>query len=394
MSCSFDPARATTVLLGLAALATATLAQEDAAFVRGQGGLWEPEGSDAVTAEMTAVFGGAWSTFEFETADPDEIFVAERQFVYLEGGDEMADELEAFIDANRKLIEAWVSKGGRLFVNSAPNEGDGMTLPFGVELHFEDGGDGGDSGDGGKGPGDEAVAADPGSPALVSGPNELATLQYTGGSASHAFVTGKGLRPILRDAADATSLGYLKKGKGRAFFGGLTTSNFWDQVPDASNMRVNLIAHAAGRQIDPADASLQMKLGFPDKGDKVTDKLKLQVKSLVLSTASLDGVTFTLDIGGVLIDGTLDEKGKFEGGKGSVKVKVDVVPGSAGSLRASVANDIISLQLDNPFLRPVAVKFPSEIPIAVTIDGVEYHVDAPISYIGKTTGGTVKPRKP
>ena len=41
-----------------------------------------------------------------------------------------AAELETFLTANITLIENWVASGGKLLLNAAPNEGDGMSFGF------------------------------------------------------------------------------------------------------------------------------------------------------------------------------------------------------------------------------------------------------------------------
>ena len=46
-----------------------------------------------------------------------------------------ADELEAFLAAHEADLKAFTDRGGRLFLNSAPSEGDGMSYD-GRQLFF------------------------------------------------------------------------------------------------------------------------------------------------------------------------------------------------------------------------------------------------------------------
>ncbi len=367
------------LLLATTCATTSLAAQQHAAFMRGMGSLWGSNGEAATLADLNAVFSGSYDTYFFETAAVEDVFSGTRLFVYMEGGDQTADALEAFLDAHRDAIEAWVLAGGRLYVNSAPNVGDGMAFPFRVDLLYDMSSP-------------SAVAVNPGDPAF-NGPWDAETLVLTGGSAAHAHVQGKGLVPILRGSQDQFLLGRLEPGKGLALFGGMTTTNYWNPDPAAEQVRRDIMAYACGRQIEPKDVSLVMKLGFPGPEDKLTDKLKLQLKHLVLPRGSLDGVPFSLDIGGPVIAGTLGSTGKYSQTTNGTQTKLAVVPGPSGSLRATLTGADISKQMDNPFFRPLKVKLVSEVLVRLTLDGVTYEVNAPVAYVGKPSGGKLKSRK-
>ena len=91
-----------------------------------------PWGTSTNEAAMNAVFGaGGWFDLRYETAVPANVFSSNTAVVFMEGGDFIANEMETFLNANRPLIEAWVASGGRLLLNSAPNEGNGMSYGFG-----------------------------------------------------------------------------------------------------------------------------------------------------------------------------------------------------------------------------------------------------------------------
>lgn len=75
----------------------------------------EPWYTTTNTEAMNGVFGvGGWFQDFFETCDPEFIFSSNTNFVFLEGSDGFADELESFLSVNSDLIETWVNGGGRL----------------------------------------------------------------------------------------------------------------------------------------------------------------------------------------------------------------------------------------------------------------------------------------
>jgi hypothetical protein len=89
-----------------------------------------PWGQTFNQTAMTNVFGASnWTQANF-SATASAIFDPSVCFVMLEGGDGNANELNAFLATNLTLIETWVSNGGRLFINSAPNEGGNINLGF------------------------------------------------------------------------------------------------------------------------------------------------------------------------------------------------------------------------------------------------------------------------
>ncbi|HQW47458.1 MAG TPA: hypothetical protein PLZ98_10295, partial [Chitinophagaceae bacterium] len=90
-----------------------------------------PWGSPNNVAEMDAVFGvGNWIQSNF-SANAATIFVPGTQFVFIEGSDGNGTACTNFMNANIALIENWVSAGGRLFLNAAPNNGATQNWGFG-----------------------------------------------------------------------------------------------------------------------------------------------------------------------------------------------------------------------------------------------------------------------
>ncbi len=195
----------------------------------------EPWFSTSNTTAMTAVFGAegvGWNRAFFETVDPLAVFNSENCFVFLEGSDGFAIELENFLTANMTTIENWVASGGKLLLNAAPNEGDGMSFGFGgtslVYAYYTS----------------NATSLDATHP-IFNGPFMPAGLDYSGTSFGHARVTGTGLTNLMADAFALDNIVLAEKawGDGMVMFGGMTTDNWHDPDPNASNLRANIIAY-------------------------------------------------------------------------------------------------------------------------------------------------------
>ena len=199
-------------------------------------GGFEPWYTTVNTTAMNEVFGvGEWIQEYFETCDPAIVFNDNTNFVFLEGSDGFADELETFLTANMATIETWVNNGGRLLLNAAPNEGDGMDFGFGgVTLTYW----GGSS---------NVHAEDPSHP-IFSGPYTPTGLSWTGSSFSHASVSGPDITPLIVDdfAASTVALAEGRYGvDGIVMFGGMTTVNFHYPTYEATNLFWNIIEYLA-----------------------------------------------------------------------------------------------------------------------------------------------------
>lgn len=185
-------------------------------------------------AAMNAVFGnGNWHDLRFESAVAADVFASNIELVFMEGGDFTANEMEAFLNANLALIESWVAAGGRLFLNSAPNEGNGMNYGFGAtQLVYPSF----------TGAGTAFAAADQTSHPIFNSPNTPTGTSFSGGSFSHAsiacttgcstLITSGGAQPVLMS---------MPVGVGLVFFGGMTTTNFHNPQPNATNLRRNIL---------------------------------------------------------------------------------------------------------------------------------------------------------
>lgn len=209
-----------------------------------------PWGVNTNETAMNMVFGtGNWTDGRYETVNTASLFTAANSFIFMEGGDNNANELNTFLGANAASIATWVNGGGRLFANSAPNEGANINFGFGITLTYPD--------FNGAGTSTAANAAHH----IYNGPFTPVVTNYTGNSFSHANVSGAGLQAIILDGSGDIVLGELAIGSGLGLFGGMTTTNFHAPNPQALNLRANIIHYAANYkavQAVPEPASLAL----------------------------------------------------------------------------------------------------------------------------------------
>ena len=179
---------------------------------------------------MNDVFGvGGWTVDYFETLDPLEVFDENTCFVYIDGSEYMASELENFLLANGSDVENWVASGGNLILNAGPNEGDGMDFGFGgVEMvhPYYTG---------------NVTAFDPAHP-VFSGPWTPITTDFSGGYFGHGEVFGGSIEPILVDLFDASRivLGEKGWGDGHVIVGGMTPPAFHSPLDESYNLLKNI----------------------------------------------------------------------------------------------------------------------------------------------------------
>lgn len=180
---------------------------------------------------MNRVFGtNKWQDLRYETVNLAVLLSSGTTFIYMEGSDFNATELEAFLTSHGTAIQEWVSNGGCLFLNAAPNEDNGMDFGFGVTLTYSDGTT-------------AASAALPTHP-IFRGPFIPVGTSWTGGSFGHATVSGSGLTSLITNVANGhIVLSEMTHGAGHVLFGGMTTDNFHAPQPQASNLRANILAY-------------------------------------------------------------------------------------------------------------------------------------------------------
>lgn len=228
-------------LLWIASLALVSSLANGAAYIRGADAPW---GVATNEAAMDQVFGaGGWE--DLRMADGAGPFTSgEHDFIFLEGGDDTAIELANYLAAHRTEIENFVTNGGTLLLNSAPNEGGDIDFGFGGVTLEEDEFS------------NSVIAADPAHP-VFNGPVTPVQTTYTGGAFGHAIVGGGVSAIIIGAPGDPqeglTVLGEASFGAGFVLFGGMTTDNFHDPEQEAANLRANIISYtAAGGNFTPS----------------------------------------------------------------------------------------------------------------------------------------------
>lgn len=187
-----------------------------------------------INALDNALGAGNWSPVTFSDPDVLTIFDPATDFIFLEGSDDNALALNDFLIKNLATIESWVSNGGRLLLNAAPNEGEDMNFGFnGTTLNYNHGQE-------------EVHVVGP----LLTNPNVLSTSTYHGGSFSHAHITGNGISPLILGQDDEIIvLGEKLYNAGLVAFGGMTQSSFHSPSPDADNLMTNIIYYIANNNI-------------------------------------------------------------------------------------------------------------------------------------------------
>ncbi len=208
---------------------------------------FEPFNTVSNDMHLDAVFGvGGWNTAFFETVDIDVLFGPGTCFVYLDGSDLHADELELFLNTHITQIQNWVSSGGHLLINSAPNEGDGMSLGFGGTLLYY--------------PWEtyDILASDPLQPVWF-GPYSPVSTSMSGTPFGKANIIGTALTPIIYDALNPDKIILAEKywGAGLVIFGAMTPTDFHSPTPQVENLRKNLFSYLAICTISNNDVGVQ-----------------------------------------------------------------------------------------------------------------------------------------
>lgn len=175
---------------------------------------------------MEAAFGpGNWHDLRMSAGATPFLADSHYNFIFLEGGDSTANELNAFLAANRAAVEAFVNRGGKLLLNSAPNEGGDIDFGFGgVTLSNNS-------------YSPDVSAADITHPVFAGLPTS-----FSGTYFGHAIV---GPTSSIIVAPVGTVLGEKRSGNGCVLFGGMTTTNFHSPQPAAFNLRVSILNYTA-----------------------------------------------------------------------------------------------------------------------------------------------------
>ena len=173
----------------------------------------DPWGNTTNNTAMDDAFGaGEWELGFFESIDVEAVFSVNTSFVFLEGSDDNATELNSFLSSNLPAIEAWVNSGGVVLINAAPNEGGDINFGFGgTTLNYD------------LYPG-SVSAVDAAHPAF-EGPLTPTATSMTGSSYAHGRITGTDYENILTAGGDVV-LAEKSWGGGHVIVGAMTTVNY------------------------------------------------------------------------------------------------------------------------------------------------------------------------
>ncbi len=237
---------ATFILIFFSVLLGTSYASAQAAFVTQS----TPWGAPDYANGMDAKFGaGNWTNATFSSVDVNALF-ANHDFIYLEGSDGSADELEAFLAANGTALENWVAAGNRLFLNSAPNEGDGMNFGFGgVALEYA----------GNNLSLTHTGSAEPfdASSAVWDG---ITTPSFTANYFGHALICPAGMVGHIHEVGDDTrvTVASMNYGSGYALFGGITYSGAWNPSSEAFDLYLNILGLAIDAETGGCEPELNI----------------------------------------------------------------------------------------------------------------------------------------
>lgn len=205
-------------------------APSHASYIRGASAPW---GSTKPEEAMNQAFGTEnWADLRMADGCAPFTPMAEQDFIYLEGSDTTANELNTYLGTCRTEIESFVDGGGKLLINSAPNEGGNIDLGFGgVTLNYVY-------------PDTETnnvIASDASHP-IFNGPFTPVGTHYYGNYFAHSTITGASVEPIIiGDTGEPTEgdiiLGEMPYGSGHVLFGGMTTSEWHSIIANQAKLK-------------------------------------------------------------------------------------------------------------------------------------------------------------
>ena len=173
--------------------------------------------------------------------------------IIIEGSDNGTEELETFLATNGTALEEWVDAGGRLIMNAAPNEGDGLSFD-GHYFNWTDAGTG------------YAEATDP-AHTIFKGPYTPVVDSYYGDAFAHAVIEGPGITPLLTDLSQPVRvvLGEYRSGNGITLLGTMTMPSFHTPITEAPsteayNLRANIVHYTANVPLGPSDDTTAPKV--------------------------------------------------------------------------------------------------------------------------------------
>lgn len=193
---------------------------------------WAPILNTNIT-EMDEVFGvDDWNSGYFDDVDVEEAFGPSSCFVFIEGGDDHAIEMNDFLIANIEAIEDWVFGGGNLFLNAAPNYGTNVDFGFGgITLEYPSYTNTG-------------TAVDLAHP-IFNGPYTPVGSSWNGPYFGHATISGPDLISLIDSDMGGMVCAEKSWGAGKVIFGGMTVTGWHDPLLESTNMRKNIMKYLA-----------------------------------------------------------------------------------------------------------------------------------------------------
>ena len=253
---------------------------------------FEPYATTSNSEHMNSVFGvGGWTQTTFEACVPSVIFSEDNCFVYLDGSSDHALALEDFLEDNMTLIENWVASGGHLFLNSSPDEGDGMSFGFGgTQLQYV-------------WYTTDVQAYDVAHP-IWSGPFTPVTPFMSGETFGTAEIIGEDLIPLIIDAYNPEKIVAAEKnwGAGTVVFGGMLVTDYQSPLTEAANLRKNLISYLSSCAVNDIDAGvLSIVSPSTNCGLSATEHVTINVRNYGFEPITNIPVHVQVD-GGAIID--------------------------------------------------------------------------------------------
>ncbi|HQV00157.1 MAG TPA: SprB repeat-containing protein, partial [Bacteroidia bacterium] len=187
-----------------------------------------------VTLMNTAFGSSGWILGTFQNTAAATVFNNTTKLVFMDGSNLGATALNNYLISNGTVIENWVSNGGMLFINAAPDQGGNFGLGFGgVMLNFNTNYN--------KASNNASISSGQNTHQIFTGPNACGT-SWTGVSFAHATITGGAATPLIT-GNKGTVLAEKISGYGRVLFGTMTLASFHSPQPNATNLRLNIFAY-------------------------------------------------------------------------------------------------------------------------------------------------------
>ena len=245
-----------------------------------------PWNSNTYASTMDAVFGvGNWDRFDFNVI-ASTVFSRNYRFVYVDGGDFAGNLFNTFVGNNRGLLESWVTCGGRLLLNAAPNIGGNINLGFGgVQIIY---------------PSFTPSVIQASAHDIFNGPFLPTGSNYTGNFFGHSIVGPPTMKTIIREngGTNAAVLAESFWGGGIVMFGGMTSTNFHGPQPNATNLKQNILSYMNSRP-------LQTDLDVLNDGIFVWDTTLMRTEVTCGANRRLTYMFNALDSCGNISNGTI-----------------------------------------------------------------------------------------